>query len=62
MKLLAEISEGTLGLNDQFEQLGSEYRLRKSVRVILLNQVGNMAAVLEDIYLPQAPWRWCQYW
>ena len=43
MKLLAEISEGSLGLSDQFELLGSEYRLRKSARVILLNQEGKMA-------------------
>lgn len=43
MKLLAEISEGTLGINEQFESLGSEYRLRKSARVILLNQEGKMA-------------------
>jgi len=43
MKLLAEISEGTLGLSDEFEQLGSEYQLRKSARVILLNQEGKMA-------------------
>lgn len=43
MKLLAEISEGSLGLSDQFEQFGSEYQLRKSARVILLNQHGQMA-------------------
>ncbi len=43
MKLLAEISEGTLGFSDQFELLGSEYQLRKSARVILLNQQGQMA-------------------
>lgn len=43
MKLLAEISEGTLGLSDQFELIGSEYQLRKSARVILLNQDGLMA-------------------
>jgi ADP-ribose pyrophosphatase YjhB (NUDIX family) len=43
MKLLAEISEGTLGLSNKFELLGSEYQLRKSARVILLNQEGNMA-------------------
>lgn len=43
MKLLAEISEGSLGLSDQYEQFGSEYQLRKSARVILLNQEGNMA-------------------
>lgn len=43
MKLLTEISEGSLGLNDQFEQLGSDYQLRKSARVILLNDDGKMA-------------------
>lgn len=43
MKLLAEISEGSLGLSDQFEQLGAEYQLRKSARVILLDQQGLMA-------------------
>ncbi len=43
MKLLAEISEGTLGISEQYEQLGSEYRLRKSARVILLNKEGKMA-------------------
>ena len=43
MKLLAEIREGTLGLSDQFELLGSEYQLRKSARVILLNKDGQMA-------------------
>lgn len=43
MKLLAEISEGSLGLSPEFEQLGSEYKLRKSARVILLNEEGKMA-------------------
>lgn len=43
MKLLVEISEGSLGLSDQFQLQGSEYRLRKSARVILLNQEGKMA-------------------
>ncbi|MBP6881477.1 MAG: NUDIX domain-containing protein [Candidatus Pacebacteria bacterium] len=42
MKLLAEISEGTLGLSNQFEQLGTDYQLRKSARAILLNQAGEM--------------------
>lgn len=42
MKLLAEISEGSLGLGE-FEQLGKEYHLRKTARVILLNQEGLMA-------------------
>lgn len=43
MKLLAEISEGSLGLSDHHELLGSEYRLRKSARAILLNHEGKMA-------------------
>ena len=50
MKLLAEISEGTLGLSDQFEQLGSEYQLRKSARVILLNKQGDMATQYVKTY------------
>jgi len=43
MKLLAEISEGSLGLGEQFEQLGKNYELRKSARAILLNAEGNIA-------------------
>lgn len=43
MKLLAEISEGSLGLSEQFEQLGAAYQLRKSARAILLNVEGNIA-------------------
>ncbi len=43
MKLLVEISEGTLGLSDQFEQLDSDYRLRKSARAILINDEGKIA-------------------
>lgn len=42
MKLLAEISEATLGIGTD-EQLGTEYTLRKSARVILLNTTGEMA-------------------
>ena len=42
MKLLAEISEGSLGIGNP-EKLGNEYILRKSARVILLNVEGNMA-------------------
>jgi len=42
MKLLAEISDGTLGIGES-EQLGTEYTLRKSARVILLNAAGEMA-------------------
>lgn len=42
MKLLAEISEATLGLGEP-EALGEEYTLRKSARAILLNNEGNMA-------------------
>lgn len=50
MKLLAEISEGSLGLNQGYEQLGSEYQLRKSARVILLNSEGNMATQYLNTY------------
>jgi ADP-ribose pyrophosphatase YjhB (NUDIX family) len=42
MKILAEISEGTLGLGDN-EKLGGEYTLRKSARVILLNSKNEIA-------------------
>lgn len=50
MKLLAEISEGTLGLSDQFEQLQTSYELRKSARAILLNQDGKMATQFLENY------------
>lgn len=43
MKILAEISEGSLGLSDEYEQLGEEYRLRKSARAILFNKEGLIA-------------------
>lgn len=42
MKLLAEISEKSLGLGES-EKIGENYELRKSARAILLNQDGNMA-------------------
>ena len=42
MKLLAEISEGSLGIGEP-EQLGGSYELRKSGRAILLDQNGNIA-------------------
>jgi ADP-ribose pyrophosphatase YjhB (NUDIX family) len=42
MKILAEVSEATLGIGVA-EQLGTEYTLRKSARVILLNTAGEMA-------------------
>lgn len=42
MKLIAEISEGSLGIGEQ-EQIGKDYILRKSVRAILLNENGEMA-------------------
>lgn len=42
MKLLTEISEEGVS-PDEFEKLGGSYRLRKSARVILLNNVGEMA-------------------
>ncbi len=50
MKLLTEISEGTLGLSDQFEQLRSNYELRKSARAILLNDEGKMAVQYLQTY------------
>ncbi|MBU1292935.1 NUDIX domain-containing protein [Patescibacteria group bacterium] len=43
MRLLTEISDGSLGLSDQFEQLNSAYTLRKSARAILLDSEGRMA-------------------
>jgi 8-oxo-dGTP diphosphatase len=42
MKLLAEISDATVGIGDA-EQLHSTYELRKSARVILENSVGEIA-------------------
>lgn len=50
MKLLAEISEGSLGLSTEFEQLGSQYQLRKSARAILLNETGLMATQYLSTY------------
>lgn len=50
MKLLAEISEGSLGLSQEYEQLGSEYQLRKSARAILLNADGNIATQYLNTY------------
>lgn len=50
MKILKEISEGTLGLSDEFEQLGSGYQLRKSARAIVLNDEGNMATQYLNTY------------
>lgn len=43
MKLLKEISEGSLGLSNEYEQLGQPYKLRKSARGIVLNENGEMA-------------------
>jgi ADP-ribose pyrophosphatase YjhB (NUDIX family) len=43
MKLLAEISEGTLGIEGGFEKLDTDYRLRKSARTILFDDTGKMA-------------------
>lgn len=43
MKLLKEISEGSLGLSDAFEKFGEQYELRKSARAIVLNERGEMA-------------------
>ena len=43
MKILKEISEGSLVLSDEFEKFGEFYELRKSARAILLNDKGEMA-------------------
>ncbi|HMO78177.1 MAG TPA: NUDIX domain-containing protein [Candidatus Paceibacterota bacterium] len=43
MKILKEISEGSLGLSDEFEKFGESYELRKSARAILLNEKDEMA-------------------
>ncbi len=50
MKLLAEISEGSLGLSDQYEKLGESYRLRKSARAILFNSEGCIATQHLTVY------------
>ncbi len=50
MKLLAEISEGSLGLSDQFERIDHPYRLRKSARAILLDEQGNIATQYLQTY------------
>ncbi len=50
MKFLTEISDGSLGLSSEFEQLGGEYQLRKSARVILLNNKGEMATQYLNTY------------
>lgn len=50
MKLLAEISEGSLGLSNEFEELGAAYELRKSARAILLNDRGEMATQYLQTY------------
>lgn len=43
MKLLAEITEASLGLSDKREVLGARYDLRKSARAILVNEQGLIA-------------------
>lgn len=52
MKILKEISEGSLGLSNEFETFGQHYELRKSARAILLNSHGEMATqwVKNDSY------------
>jgi 8-oxo-dGTP diphosphatase len=42
MKLLAEISDATVGLGSN-EELGARYQLRKSARVVLENEAGAIA-------------------
>lgn len=50
MKLLTEISEGSLGLSEEFEQLHDNYELRKSARGIVLNEYGQMATQYLQTY------------
>lgn len=50
MKILNEISEKTLGIGELGDQLGSDYRLRKSARAILLNEAGEMATQYLSTY------------
>ena len=49
MKILAEISEKSLGLGEA-EKLGEKYELRKSARAILLNEEGEMATQYLNTY------------
>ena len=49
-KLLAEISDESLGFPDGAVKLGPDYRLRKSARVILLNDQGLMATQYLENY------------
>jgi len=50
MKLLAELSDGSIGLDGGFERLKSDYVLRKSARAILLDTSGNMATQYLEKY------------
>ena len=50
MKILSEISDGSLGLSEEFEKLRSEYQLRKSARAILLNENEEMATQYLQTY------------
>ena len=43
MKLLAEITDDSVGLEGGVEKLGENYQVRKSGRAILLNKKGEMA-------------------
>lgn len=43
MKILAELSEKSLGLNDEQVIVGENFKLRKSARAIILNADGQMA-------------------
>lgn len=48
--MLAELSEGVLGIEGGFELLKSEYTLRKSARAVLLNSDGKMATQYLEKY------------
>jgi ADP-ribose pyrophosphatase YjhB (NUDIX family) len=50
MKLLAEITEASLGLAGGVEKLGDSYELRKSARAVLLNEKGEVAVQYLEKY------------
>ena len=50
MKLLAEITEASLGLAGGTEKLGDAYELRKSARAILFNENGEIATQYLEKY------------
>lgn len=50
VKLLAELTDASVGLSDQTEQLNEQYELRKSARAILVNDSGLIATQYLNTY------------